>query len=103
MSDSYHDAAEDRLLNRTPSRPAKIPDPDGFRQSPMGAMSESAVPEDKNAPCNICGRGWPYHYDACAYKQTANEVKRYRAALEQIAAVPEWWQGKIAQKALSRS
>ena len=22
-------------------------------------------------PCNICGYGWPYHADACAYKQVA--------------------------------
>jgi hypothetical protein len=79
----------------------------GQRRRRMSGRTDNAaqdreVPENRKAPCNICGRGWPYHHDACAYKQTAIEAKRYRSALEQIAAAPEWWQGKLAQEALFR-
>lgn len=51
---------------------------------PSNGTSPRPLPENNDAPCNICGRGWPYHEDACAYKQTALENEGLRRALERV-------------------
>jgi hypothetical protein len=68
-------------------------------------------PENKDAPCNICGRGWPYHHDSCAYAQTAKENLQLKAALRQVLSWPlpkgtvetyslPGWLAKLAHDAL---
>ena len=46
-----------------------------LEDEPMKAGDErDGIPEQKDAPCNICGRGWPYHYERCSYLMTANAL-----------------------------
>lgn len=44
------------------------------------------IPENKDAPCNICGRGWPYHWPACAY---AGNDRDRRTAEARVVALEE--------------
>lgn len=43
------------------------------------------IPENHDAPCNICQRGWPYHAEACAYAATARDRDKLYDALRYIA------------------
>lgn len=40
-------------------------------------------PEDKKRPCNICGRGWPYHENSCSYKCAAQAAEALSARLRE--------------------
>lgn len=46
----------------------------------MSERLSADIPENLDAPCNICGRGWPYHEPACVYRQSAKELTDARAA-----------------------
>jgi len=46
-------------------------------------VPDSVVPENMDAPCNICGRGWPYHVERCSYRVTFEERDAALAALTQ--------------------
>jgi len=56
-------------------------------------------------PCNICGYGWPYHADACAYKQVARQLEqveaerdRYREALEMALDCRGPFEGTVSRR-----
>ena len=63
------------------------------------------IHEDAKHPCNICGRGWPYHETVCAYAGTVRDLQaaqadrdhykalavQYHAALRRIALAPTYF------------
>lgn len=42
------------------------------------------IQENKDAPCNICGMGWPYHIETCAYMGTYKDLLAANARIEEL-------------------
>ena len=45
------------------------------------------VPEHTDQPCNICGRGWPYHETVCAYVGNVRDLQAAQAEVERLRAL----------------
>jgi hypothetical protein len=82
MIDAYLAVVDEASKVGTPSNEPTLPS----KTWPRG-MGLPSPEEDTDHPCNVCGRGWPYHENVCVYSGNALDLQEARAEVERLRAI----------------